>query len=163
VQQSGGTITASSALFVGSTFEILLPAMRVPVDAKPATVAPLPATHGSETVLLVEEDEVVRKMVEGILTTDGYRVVAVESHAAAQRELRDKTHRVRLLVANLAGDDEKFARRLRSAQPDLRVICTCGHEGGLPVTWLAPERQVLLAKPYALSDLLKAARRVLDA
>ena len=163
VQQSGGTIAAKSALFVGSTFEILLPAVRVAVDTAPATVAPLPATHGSETVLLIEEDEVVRKMVAGILTADGYRVVAVESQIAAQHEIRDKANRVRLLVANVTGDMERFARRLRTIQPDLRVICTCSRDSRLPVPWLSPERQVPLTKPYALSELLKVARRVLDA
>jgi hypothetical protein len=43
------------------------------------------------------------------------------------------------------------------------VVCTCNHDCGLPVSWLAPNQQALLNKPYALSELLKAARRVLDA
>ncbi len=163
VQQSGGTISVQSALLVGSTFEILLPAVRGPVENKPDTIAPLPMTHGSETVLLIEPDELVRKMVAGILTTDGYLVIAAESIAEAQAELEQRAGRVRLLVANLAKQGEKFARRLHAAQPDLRIVCTCNHDCHLPVDWLAAERQARLVKPYALSELLKAARRVLDA
>jgi hypothetical protein len=77
--------------------------------------------------------------------------------------LRDKGRRVRLLVASLAGEGEKFARHLRAAQPNLRVIATSSYDAGPLMPWLAPERQASLAKPYALSELLKAARRVLDA
>ena len=163
VQQSGGMVSAKSALLVGSAFEILLPAARAAVDEEAAAVAPLPATHGSEVVLLIEPEEMVRKMVAGVLTADGYRVMAVESAAAARAEFKRDPRLVRLLVMNLAGGGEKFGRRLREAQPELRVICTCNHDCGLPVTWIAPERQVALTKPYSLSELLKAARRVLDA
>ena len=165
VQQSGGTITAKSALLVGSTFEILLPAVRGPVDAEPAAISPLPVTHGSETVLLIEEDEVVRKMVEGILTADGYYVIAVGSSVAAKKFLQEKPRRVRLLIANIIGDGEKFARSLQTTEPDLRLVCCCDSERDRerPLSWLAPERQVGLTKPYALSELLRVARRVLDA
>ena len=163
VQQSGGTITAKSALLVGTTFEILLPAVRGPVDVEPAAVAPLPVTHGSETVLLIEADDVVRKMVAGILTADGYDVVAVDSPAAAQQALGKKPRRVRLLVATEEGESEKFVRHLLTVEPDLRLICCRNHDRGTGFTWLAPDRQINLVKPYALSELLRVVRRVLDA
>jgi hypothetical protein len=70
---------------------------------------------------------------------------------------------VRLLIADFAGDGEKFARRLLAKNPNLRIICSSHHDCQMPVSWLAPERQAGLTKPYALSELLKAARRVLDA
>ena len=162
VQQSGGYIAVKSSLLVGSTFEILLPAVREAVEAAPLTVAPLPSTRGTETVLLVEDDEVVRKMVAGILTADGYAVFAAKSPAAALRELRGHDRPVQLLIASLAGDGEKLARRLHVATPELRVLCTSNHDFKMPVAWLAPEQQTGLNKPYALSELLKAARALLD-
>ena len=163
VQQSGGFITARSALLVGSTFEILLPAVAETVEEAPAVIAPLPTTRGTETVLLIEEDEVVRKMVAGILTADGYRVLAAESPGAALRDLRDFGRPVQLLIANIAGDGDKFARRLFATQRNLRVLCTGSPEAAALAGWLPPERMVRLSKPYALSELLKAARRLLDA
>jgi two-component system cell cycle sensor histidine kinase/response regulator CckA len=162
VQQSGGFISVKSSLLVGSTFEILLPVVHEAVQAAPATVAPLPTTRGSEAVVLLEDDNVVRKMVAGILTADGYRVFAAKSPAAALRELREQSRPAQLLIASLAGDGEKFARRLHAAHPELRVLCTSNHDFKMPVTWLAPERQDGLNKPYALSELLKAARKLLD-
>jgi two-component system cell cycle sensor histidine kinase/response regulator CckA len=161
VQQSGGYIAVRSALLVGSTFEILLPAVQDPVDEPMPAVAPLPSLRGSEIVLLIEEDEVVRKMVEGILTADGYRVTAGKSfdEVAAEKGMNG----VQLLIANLAGEGEKHARRLREAQPALRVLCTSQNDFKMPVGWLAAERQACLNKPYALSELVRAARKLLDA
>ena len=162
VQQSGGFIAVKSSLLVGSTFEILLPAVRTPVEAPPAAVAPIPITRGTETVLLLEADDVVRKMVAGILTADGYRVFAAKSPAAALREMREQGKAVQLLIASIVGEGEKFARAVLAAQPAVRLLCTCNHDCNMPVSWMPPERQSVLNKPYALSELLKAARALLD-
>ena len=79
VQQSGGFISARSELLVGSTFEILLPEVNetaeYPVNAPTPAIPALPETRGHEVVLIVEEDEVLRKMVAGMLTADGYRAL----------------------------------------------------------------------------------------
>jgi len=162
VQQSSGYIHVRSALLVGSTFEVLLPLAHAPVDEAPATVAPLPATRGSERVVLVEDDDVVRKMVAGILTADGYRVRAMKSFAELETETAPDGP-VQLLIAGLAGEGEKHARRLHAENDGLRVLCTSNHDFKMPVAWLAPIRQACLNKPYALSELLRAARKLLDA
>jgi PAS domain S-box-containing protein len=162
VQQSGGTITVKSELLAGSTFEILLPATDAPAEPPTATVAPLPSMRGSENILLIEDDEVVRKMVAGILTADGYHVTAAKSFAEVPRAM-GATHPVQLLIANLAGEGEKFARRLHSAMPDVRVLCTSNDDYRMPVAWAAAGRQACLNKPYALSELIRAARALLDA
>lgn len=163
VQQSGGFIKVKSVLLVGSTFEVLLPATNAPVDETPASVAPLPSVRGSENVLLIEEDEVVRKMVAGILTADGYRVTAAKTFAELARDDATWTRPVQLLIANLAADGEKFARRLHTAQPGIRLLCTANYDFKMPVDWLPADRQICLNKPYALSELLRAARKLLDA
>jgi two-component system, cell cycle sensor histidine kinase and response regulator CckA len=162
VQQSGGYVTVKSALLVGSTFEILLPAVSAPLDAVPPPVAPLPSLRGSETVLLVEADDVVRKMVEGMLTADGYRVRAIPAFGDVAREPAGDRP-VQLLIADLGGENEKLARRLHAQCPELRVLTTCNEDEKVPVRWLAPERQACLEKPYALSELLRLARKLLDA
>ena len=162
VQQSGGEIAVKSALFAGSTFEILLPAVRAPVEAEPASVTLLPATHGMETVLLAESDNVVRKMVAGILTADGYRVFAAKTVGTALREARSQGRAPQLLITDLTGNGSQTIRKLQQAQPGLRLLRTGGNDPGKPLAWLAPERQAALFKPYALSELLKTVRRLLD-
>jgi signal transduction histidine kinase/CheY-like chemotaxis protein len=161
VQQSGGHVSVESALLVGSTFEVLLPVVDALVEEPPVVVTPLPSLHGSEVVLLVEPDEVVRKMVAGILTADGYRVIAVATFAAHRKT--PEARPVQLLIANLADQGEKFARRLHRAQPKLRILCTCNQNFEIPVAWLPAEHQACLYKPYALSELLRVTRALLDA
>ena len=163
VQQSGGYITVRSALLVGSTFEVLLPATNDAVADTTPAITPLASVRGSESVLLIEEDDVVRKMVAGILTADGYRVTAADSFASVARE-NESGRPVQLLIAPLSGEGERFARRLAEAHPALRILCTGqGEECKTPVPWLAADRQAMLLKPYALSELLRASRRLLDA
>jgi two-component system, cell cycle sensor histidine kinase and response regulator CckA len=162
VQQSGGLVSARSRLLAGSTFEVLLPAIHAPVEESAARVAPLPSVRGTESVLLVEEDDVVRKMVAGILTADGYKVAAAPSFGAAAR-LKRPGGPVQLLIANLEGEGEKFARRLFRRQPDLRILLTSNFGPGKTVAWLPVARQRCLNKPFALSELVRATRNLLDA
>ena len=162
VQQSGGYITARSELLVGSSFEVLLPVVNEPITEAVAAVTPLQSMRGSESVLLVEEDDVVRKMVAGILTADGYRVTAIKSFADVARE-KPPARPFQLFIGSLGGDGEKFLRRLVEASPALRVLCTAQNDFKLPVPWIASERQAIINKPYALNDLMRAARTLLDA
>jgi two-component system cell cycle sensor histidine kinase/response regulator CckA len=163
VQQSGGHIRVHSAPGVGTTFEILFPAVHARASIPSNGLPMLPSTHGRETVLLIEEDDVVRKMVAGILTADGYKILASRHASEAFREARRRGP-VHLLVVQLgdhAGENEKLARTLCATQPALRVI-VIGRPGTRPLAWLAPEHQTCLAKPFELSALLRAIRTLLD-
>jgi len=165
VQQSSGFITVKSAVGKGSTFEILLPETHEPAAAAEHAdlIEPLPFTRGHESVILVEEDDVVSKMVGGILTADGYRVIAVKTPAAAMREARELPKPAQLLIAGLNPEGLALARALHAVEPDLRVLCTMAREKAELSSWLKPSRRAYLPKPYALSDLLRAARKLLDA
>ena len=165
VQQSGGFITVRSELGRGSTFEVMLPETRLRESAadRRAGIDPLPAARGHEQVLLVEEDEVVRKMLTGLLTAYGYRVLAVKSPAAAPREIRRLPHPVELLITSFAHGGDQVARALHGATPGLRLLVTTARETTATPAWLKRVRWAHLPKPYALSELLKAARALLDA
>jgi len=164
VQQSGGRILVRSAPGAGATFDVYLPAVIGPVPPAPALWAPLPATRGRENVLLVEEDTVVRKMVAGILTADGYRVLAAAEPVEALRLARRQGRPVELLITTRTapGDEaEKLIRAMLAVRPTLRVLATGGAEPPA-IKGLAPGAQGTLAKPFALSDLLHAVRSLLD-
>jgi two-component system, cell cycle sensor histidine kinase and response regulator CckA len=164
VQQSAGFITMTSELLVGTTFEILLPAVDAPADppSTRGTMSPFPKRRGSEPVLLVERDHVVRKMVAGILTSDGYRVTAVPTVAEALIATAHAKQLVQLLIASVSGEGEKLARALEGARPGLCVINLCSPGELGPVPWLPRDRQLPLSKPFALSELLTSARKLLD-
>jgi CheY-like chemotaxis protein len=166
VQQSGGYITARSELLVGSTFEILLPELREPVEAPPEAapeaIPALPVTRGHEMVMLVEEDTVLRKMVAGILTADGYRVTDAANGGEGLAKARALAKPVQLLIVNLAGEGEKLARALHKTLPALRVLNACNQNARHQPKWLPAGQLVSLPKPFALSELLVATRRLLD-
>ncbi|MET0261904.1 MAG: ATP-binding protein [Rariglobus sp.] len=162
VQQSGGYITVRSTPDLGSTFEILLPEVSEPADPQPTSLGPLPSTRGRETVLITEADPVVCKMVAGILTTDGYTVLAAGTSAKGLQLARRHGKPVHLLIGAMQSTDSaKLARSLHANHADLRVVATDSLPGPL-FTWLPREAQAALAKPYALSTLLHTVRALLD-
>jgi PAS domain S-box-containing protein len=164
VQQSNGFIKVRSALLAGSTFEILLPEVLEPEESAPQAppIMPLPATRGHEQLLLVEQDEVVRKMIAGMLTADGYRVMAASSPKEALRLAQGQERPVELLIAE-SGSGELLARDLSKTAPGLRVLCIGSQTTPPPFEWMMPERQASLVKPFALSELLRQVRALLDA
>ena len=166
VQQSDGYILVQSVAGRGSTFEIFLPVVNEPVQAQSEPPLPLPAasTHGRETIALVESDAVVCKMVEGILTADGYRVLAAGNAAQARKLVGRHRKPVDLLVidsgrAGIPGD--KLIRDLLVSRPTLRVLVTSSSEVST-LKGLPDKSQGALTKPYALSTLLRAVRSLLD-
>jgi PAS domain S-box-containing protein len=165
VQQSNGYINVRSALLAGSTFEILLPEVDEPeeseIDVSP--VLPLPATRGHETLLLIEDDDVVRKMVAGMLTADGYRTLAAASAGEGAKLAKDHNRPVELLISSLEDGGEQLARTLHTKFAKLRVLCIGEPDLSRQLDWLASERQAILAKPFALSEILRSVRNLLDA
>ena len=162
VQQSGGYISVRSTPGAGSTFEILLPEVAEEVDPQPASLGVLPSTRGRETVLIIEADPVVGKMVAGILTTDGYSVLTGSSPAKSLQLAKRHRKPIHLLIGNLQHPDgAKLARALHAGHPRLRLIAT-DSTPFTPFAWLPREAQAALPKPYALSTLLHTARALLD-
>jgi PAS domain S-box-containing protein len=165
VQQNNGYINVRSALLAGSTVEILLPAVEEPVeaDAAFAPVSPLPETRGHETVIVLEENDVVRRMVAGMLATDGYHVLAVKTPRELPALVRDQPRPVHLLIALFEKGAMAAARNLHKKWPELRLLAVGNQDPPEPVGWLAPTHQASLAKPYALSEILRRVRALLDA
>ena len=166
VQQSGGHIRVHSALRAGSTFEIFLPEVREPVQSRASSIPTLPAARGRETVLIVEEDDVIRKMVASILTADGYTVLS-ERNADDGLDIARRLGRpIDLLITQIGGvagsEGEKLVRALQSEHPHVRVLATCNPDCA-PLTFLPAEAVACVTKPFALSALIKAVRTLLDA
>lgn len=164
VQQSSGHITVHSAPELGSTFEILLPAVNTPAASPPDTAGPLPVTTGTAAVVLADPDDLVRKMVGGILTSDGFDVVAVPSASEAREHLERNGRRIDLLIidpGDATSDGMRLARSLLQRHPDSRVLWTPGEEMP-PIEGLPAGSQACLAKPFALRALLRTVHGLLN-
>ena len=164
VHQHDGHITVESAPGAGTTFEVFLPVTPEPEQAAPRQLASLPATQGTETLLIVEEDAVLRKMIAGILVTDGYKVVDVATAEAATAALATGGLRPQLVLAR--GDNRPVAallRKLYARNPALRFIAVSAEPPAALLPEMPARAMMHLPKPFALSALMLGVRTLLDA
>jgi PAS domain S-box-containing protein len=157
VEQMGGTISVDSRPGEGASFRIALP--RVAEQPQPAEVATEAVVGRNETILLVEDEDVVRRLTEEMLEGLGYRVVTV----ASPREALDLHTHWDLLLTDVmmpGMSGRELAAMLRRQRPGVPVVFVSGYAGPGGDDDLGAE---LLAKPYTLAELGRALRAALDA
>jgi DNA-binding response OmpR family regulator len=137
------------------------------VRETPATTATTPATNrGTETVLLVEDEEGVRKLVRGILARQGYRVLEATSGEEALDMVRDYSGKIDMLLSDvvLVGmSGRELSERLRIQMPSLRVIYMSGYTDDAIVRHgVLTESAEFLQKPFSSDSLLRKVRAVLE-
>jgi signal transduction histidine kinase len=164
VEQAGGTIAVSSEPGRGTTFTILLPlAAEAPADAGAA--APIEGAKGTETILLVEDNEALRHVAAEVLADRGYRVHAVAGAAEALAAAGERPFHLLLTDVVLPGlDGCSLWRQLRALVPALRVLFVSGYNEELVLQHgLGGADAKCLRKPFTVDDLARAVREVLDA
>jgi PAS domain S-box-containing protein len=169
VQQSGGSVCVESELGKGTTFKVYLPRVDAAVESLGATLPPsTPSTlRGSETILLVEDDDQVRVVVRGILRQNGYHVI--DARNAGEALLRSEKHhgRIHLLLSDVVMPEvsgPELAKRLASARPDMKVLCMSGYTDDSIVRHGVLEARIAyLQKPVTPEALTMKVREVLDA
>jgi PAS domain S-box-containing protein len=164
VQQHGGLIHIRSEVGQGTTFEIYLSADdRVALDAgeEPGTAPP----GGRETILLAEDEELVRRAVVQMLQRAGYRVVTASNGLEAVRLLRELSQPVHLALLDVVmpglGGPEAW-EQIRNLRPGLRVLFASGYADSGYLSRLPPNAEVV-QKPFRVEELLGRIRRKLDA
>jgi CheY-like chemotaxis protein len=157
IRQAQGDITVHSTPRVGTTFEVWLPETAEPEDVSPTALGVLPTALGTETILVIERDDVLRKMIAGILALDGY--TATDAPTAGQADQSGLAPQL-VITDTGTGPAASFLQKLYKANRELRVICTANQR---PALTGFSERQVAhLPKPFALSSLLTKVRAMLD-
>lgn len=156
VEQAGGVLLVESTPGRGSRFEVLLPAVDASALSRP--VAPAMPTGPTEgTVLVVEDEPAVRRLVSGTLAEAGYRVLTAQNGDEALRVAREAEVPIDLLLTDvvmpLIGGTE-LAQRLRRSHPTLPVIFMSGYPGNFDETILSSESAEFLAKPFSSHQLL---------
>ncbi|SDU11014.1 PAS domain S-box-containing protein [Verrucomicrobium sp. GAS474] len=164
VQQSGGHITVYSEPDHGTTFRVYLPRNG---EAETAMVAPvrtgMPKGRG-ETILLAEDEPMVRTFVEKALTSLGYKVY-VEPNGQAAMERFFTLKRVDLLFVDVFMPEMggiELVTQLRRIEPDIRVLFTSGHANEtFPGHALDGRRTDFIAKPYTVISLVEKIQAML--
>jgi PAS domain S-box-containing protein len=167
VEQHHGWIEVATELGRGTAFRVFLPALNASLAESAALTASHALPTGRETILLVEDDPVVRRLASLALDRCGYRVIEAESASAALQRWQTLSEPVDLLLTDLimpggmSGRD--LALELSTRQPGLRVLYTSGYSTEIVQRQLRLDPGCnFLQKPYPVSDLATTVRRCLD-
>ena len=165
VTQSGGHVTVTSEPGRGTTFTVMLPRVEQAVTAA-AAQAQAQAPKGSETVLVVEDQEDVRRLIRETLTRSGYAVREASNGHEALVLWESLTEPIDLLVTDtvmpLIGGPE-LARRLKPLHEGLKVLFLSGYaEEQVIRDGLAQPGTAFLAKPFSPRTLSATVRELLD-
>ncbi|HET7928179.1 MAG TPA: ATP-binding protein, partial [Actinomycetota bacterium] len=165
VKQSGGNIWVYSEQGRGSTFKIYLPRVDAPVP-EARRRAPSTLATGDETVLVVEDEDAVRRLSERILRMAGYRVLTAANAGEALLLVEKHGSRIDLLLTDVVMPQlsgRELAQRLAQARPDMRVLYMSGYTDGAIVHQGVLDAAVrLISKPFNAADLTRSVREVLD-
>jgi two-component system cell cycle sensor histidine kinase/response regulator CckA len=166
VQQSGGCIAVSSRVGAGTTFVVCFPRVDAEADDAPGFQRLLDSASGTETVLVVEDEEAVRRLVRAILERLGYSVIEAGDGEEALGVWAEQAPRIDVVVTDVLMprlDGPSFVARARAIHPLDRLVYLSGyaHDSTTRHQDLDPAVP-LLQKPFTSAALARAVRRALD-
>jgi CheY-like chemotaxis protein len=167
VKQSGGAILVDSEVGRGTTFTVYLPRTDEVEASDAAATAAAPAGHGDETVLLVEDEDVVREFVYKVLTRKGYTVHALPDPRRAIEYAEAHRAPIDLVFTDVVLPDmngKMMVTRLRARHPESKVLYMSGFDDNAIVQHgLLDVDVALLQKPFSADAVARKVRDVLDA
>ena len=165
VRNAGGSIEIESELGQGTTFHVSLPRAKSEADADGRAHPPL-MPRGDETVLLIEDDAVVRQLTARILRGQGYKVLVATQANEALELAADHNMRIDLFLSDVVMPGESgpsVIERLSAARPETKVLYVSGYPGDdLSRRGVDEGSFRFLAKPYSSEQLAQRVRQVLD-
>ena len=147
-------------------FRIFLPLDEKSEDARSPHRARTSAARGRETVLLVEDEPLVGRLAERVLTEAGYTVVYASNGLEARERFGEQRGAIDLLVTDVVMPRMgglQLAGLLRAEQPGLRVLFLSGYNDGAVLNGRAGSGTGFLGKPFTAEALSSEVRRLLDA
>lgn len=167
VKQHQGWVEVSSQPGAGTTFKIFLPAVARTVEAaNEGADAPEPVHGGQETILVVEDEPVLREFVREYLESYSYRVLEAGSGAEALRVWDESNGEIDLLLTDMVMPEgmtgRELAAQLKRRKPGLKVIYSSGYSPENLGRDFGQSETVFLSKPYMPPQLARVVRQSLD-
>jgi CheY-like chemotaxis protein len=167
VTQNGGHMHLESSPGVGTTFTIYWPCVDTPTEVADTESVPQLSTHGRETVLLVEDEAVVRDLVRQVLQVAGYMVLVAGNGEQALQLTHEHEGPIHLLLADvvLPGmSGPEVAAHLTSLHQETKVLYMSGYaQDTIERYGTSMKEQMFLQKPFTPAILLNRVRKALEA
>ena len=166
IKQSGGNIWVESEVGWGTTFRVSLPSVEGDLGFAPVEGGDGKIARGSETILLVEDEEIVREVTRDILLAVGYKILTAGSGSVALSVLKEHVAPIHLVMTDLVMpgmSGRELAGHVQKARPETKILFTSGYtddtaffDGSLK------EGMPFLQKPFSADVLTRTIREILD-
>ena len=167
VRQSGGHVEVTSEVGVGTTFKVYLPRTEVEPDERAARARSLAPPRGTETILLVEDEEAVRDLAQMLLVKCGYKVLEAANGAEATRVVAEYDGPIHLLLTDVVMPGiggRMVSEVITKRHPTVRVLFISGYTDDAVIRHgVLREDTNFLQKPFTPMRLATTVREVLDA
>ena len=165
VRQTGGGISVESELGQGSTFRIYLPQVLAPVDLSRTMLTPVEKSDNFETVLVVEDEDIVRELVCEVLEDQGYNVMCARDGIEALNMAEEYDGTIHLLVTDVIMphmNGHELAGKLSQLRPDMKILYVSGYsDNDIGDHGILDPRYELLQKPFTPQTLARKIREVI--
>ncbi len=166
VKQSGGDVTVESESGKGATFTVVLPSQPAPLRRGVSGISPGAVPRGTETVLVVEDEDAVRRIVQVALESAGYRVVQARNGPEALDAARKHAGTIDLVVTDVVMpgmSGRELAEKILKERPAVRLLFMSGYTDDATVRHgIVESRVAFLQKPFSPRALARKVREVLD-
>lgn len=165
VKQSGGGVEVATETGHGTSVRVFLPRIDQPAQPEVETAAPK-LVRGSETILLVEDEDLVRTLVRDTLRRDGYNVLDAPDAAEARRICQNYDGVIHLLISDVVMPKEggrELAQTLLSERPEMKVLFMSGYTDQAVVNSRVPGADSgFIQKPFTPAALSRIVREILE-
>ncbi len=166
VKQSKGNIWVYSEPGYGTTFKIYLPQVDEPLEALKDKLSEKALVGGNETILVVEDEEEVRKLTVRILQNKGYRVLTASDGNAALLVVKRYVSPIHLMLTDVVMpgiNGRELAKKMESFHPKMKVLYMSGYtENAIVHHGILDEKMDYIPKPFTVEGLTKKVREALD-
>src|SRR6185295_1931005 len=165
IKQSQGYIEVTSKLGRGARFTVYLPRVGHPTDGVTTPGTATESTDTQNTILVVEDDENIRKLITIILQGQGYHVLAASDGVEALRDLQTLKGKCHLVITDVIMPRMKsvaFVEGVRAMRPDARVLYMSGYAGDTLQANGVSEDTPFLQKPFLHTTLIEKVRELLQ-
>lgn len=166
VKQSSGNIYVYSEPGMGTTVKIYLPRLESATVERKETTEERRSSKGTETILTVEDDDILRNVVVKFLSRDGYRVLTAANGEEALRICREHGEPIHLLLTDMVMpgmSGKELAGKAKELRPDLKVLFMSGYaDSGIVENGVLEKGTALIQKPFTGRDLAVHVRKALE-